>query len=129
MSPGVRLQVEPGDDLPIYRQIMRQVVAAIAGRRLAPVRAAVSPRVGLSTDGALGRVEAAHRLFAPSERARARLLRSFGLWLLPLVWVFAIQTGLVAASAVERVVRSSATARVIPIFNLTNDRCGIMSRL
>jgi GntR family transcriptional regulator len=32
----VRFQVNPGDELPIYRQIMRQVVDAIAGARLAP---------------------------------------------------------------------------------------------
>jgi GntR family transcriptional regulator len=32
----VRFQVNPGDELPIYRQIMRQVVDAIAGARLEP---------------------------------------------------------------------------------------------
>jgi GntR family transcriptional regulator len=32
----MRFQVIPGDELPIYRQIMRQVVDAVAGARLRP---------------------------------------------------------------------------------------------
>lgn len=35
MSPAVPLHVNPGDDLPLYRQIVRQVADAIAGGRLA----------------------------------------------------------------------------------------------
>ncbi len=33
----MHLHVSPADDLPIYRQIMRQIVDAIAGARLAPL--------------------------------------------------------------------------------------------
>jgi len=32
----MRFQIKPGDELPIYRQIMRQVVDAVAGARLRP---------------------------------------------------------------------------------------------
>lgn len=32
----MRFQINPGDELPIYRQIMRQVVDAVAGARLRP---------------------------------------------------------------------------------------------
>jgi GntR family transcriptional regulator len=32
----MRFQVNPGDELPIYRQIMRQVVDAVAGAQLKP---------------------------------------------------------------------------------------------
>jgi GntR family transcriptional regulator len=32
----VQLMVQPSDELPIYRQIMRQIVEAIAGERLRP---------------------------------------------------------------------------------------------
>ena len=34
MSPGMQLHVNPGDELPIYRQIVRQVTDAIAGGRM-----------------------------------------------------------------------------------------------
>ena len=34
MSPGVQLHVNPGDELPIYRQLVRQIADAIAGGRL-----------------------------------------------------------------------------------------------
>jgi len=36
MSPTVQLHVNPGDDLPLYRQIFHQVTDAIAAGRLAP---------------------------------------------------------------------------------------------
>src|SRR5215510_6016516 len=32
----MRFQINPGDELPIYRQIMRQVIDAVAGARLRP---------------------------------------------------------------------------------------------
>lgn len=32
----MRFQISPGDELPIYRQIMRQVIDAVAGARLRP---------------------------------------------------------------------------------------------
>lgn len=32
----MRFQITPGDELPIYRQIMRQVIDAVAGARLRP---------------------------------------------------------------------------------------------
>lgn len=35
MSPAVQLHINPGDDLPLYRQIVRQVADAIAGGNLA----------------------------------------------------------------------------------------------
>ena len=35
MSPGVPLHVDPGHELPIYRQLVRQISDAIAGGRLA----------------------------------------------------------------------------------------------
>jgi len=35
MSPAVQLHINPGDDLPLYRQIVHQVADAIAGGRLA----------------------------------------------------------------------------------------------
>ena len=34
MSPAVQLHVNPGDELPIYRQLVRQISDAIAGGRL-----------------------------------------------------------------------------------------------
>jgi len=34
MSPRVQLHVNPGDELPIYRQLIRQISDAIAGGRL-----------------------------------------------------------------------------------------------
>jgi GntR family transcriptional regulator len=36
MTASVQLHVNPGDELPIYRQIVRQVSDAIAGGRLSP---------------------------------------------------------------------------------------------
>ncbi|MBZ5497033.1 MAG: GntR family transcriptional regulator [Acidobacteriia bacterium] len=32
----MQLHINPGDELPIYRQIMRQIVDAVAGGRIAP---------------------------------------------------------------------------------------------
>ena len=32
----MRFQINPGDELPIYRQLMRQVIDAVAGARLRP---------------------------------------------------------------------------------------------
>jgi len=32
----ITIQIQPGDELPIYRQLMRQVTEAVAGGRLAP---------------------------------------------------------------------------------------------
>ena len=40
----MQLIVNPGDELPIYRQIMRQIVEAIAGGRLAPAEKLPSHR-------------------------------------------------------------------------------------
>ena len=34
MTPALQLHVNPGDELPIYRQIVRQVTDAIAGGRM-----------------------------------------------------------------------------------------------
>jgi GntR family transcriptional regulator len=34
MAPDVQLHVNPGDELPIYRQIVRQITDAIAGGRM-----------------------------------------------------------------------------------------------
>jgi len=34
VSPSVQLHVNPGDELPIYRQLVRQIADAIAGGRL-----------------------------------------------------------------------------------------------
>ena len=32
----ITIQIQPGDELPIYRQLMRQVTEAVAGGRLSP---------------------------------------------------------------------------------------------
>jgi GntR family transcriptional regulator len=33
---SIQLHIEPGDELPIYRQLMRQITDAVAGGRLSP---------------------------------------------------------------------------------------------